>query len=496
VQAVAAEQHGALALSAENLSAIGENLTVPGYDRSALRPAIVHIGVGGFHRAHLAMYIDQLCRDGHTDWAIVGAGILANDQAMADALDAQDHLYTLVVRDTEATTAEVVGSIVDYVHAYPDPEPLIDRIAAPATQIVSLTITEGGYPVDDTTGRYDPTSPVAGDGSAFALLAKGLDRRRSAGAAPLTVLSCDNVVGNGHMTRTATLGEAAGIDPQLAAWIDANIAFPNSMVDRITPATTEDDRRWLAKTAGVNDRWPVFTEPFTLWVLEDRFAGDRPPVELLDIVVTDNVEPFEQMKLRLLNAGHSTLAYLSALVGHELVHDAMADPDLRTYLEAFLVTEARPVLPPVPGYDVDAFQNGLIERFANPAIGDQVARLCLDGTVKFPKFLVPTIAAQLATGGPIELSALALAGWCCYLRGGTAEDGNPITVAGDPSRQEAIDRAVASVDDPGRFVDWPEVFGPVVSTDERFRAAFVEAETRLRSDGVVASIQAHLGASR
>ncbi len=494
-----AAQHGLpLALAAANLGALGAasgpevTASVPGYDRTELRPSIVHIGVGGFHRAHLAHYVHQLCQAGETDWAIVGAGILPGDAAMGDALGSQDHLYTLVVRDVDAVSAEVVGSLVDYLHAHPDPTALVARIADPDTQIVSLTVTEGGYPVDDRTGAYDPGSPVAGDGSAFAILARGLASRRDAGAPPLTVLSCDNVVGNGAVTRTATIGEAARIDPDLAAWIDETIAFPNSMVDRITPATTGDDRRWLADAAGIDDRWPVITEPFTLWVLEDRFAGERPPVERLDVVVTDDVEPFERMKLRLLNAGHSTLAYVSALIGHVHVHDAMGDPAVRDFLDGFLEREARPVLPPVPGYDVDAFQDGLIARFANPAIRDQIGRLCLDGSVKFPKFLVPTIQAQLDVDGPIELSALAIAAWCRYLVGGTAESGSPIVVAADPSRDEAMARAAAAEAEPATFLDWPAVFGESLPSDERFVDAFVDALVRLRTDGVVPSIEASL----
>ncbi|MEM9564810.1 MAG: mannitol dehydrogenase family protein [Actinomycetota bacterium] len=499
---MAAEHGFPLALRAANLDSIGfaanaaaatgVPVSVPTYDRSTLRPSIVHIGVGGFHRAHLAQYVHQLCEAGEVGWSIVGAGILPGDSAMADALHRQDHLYTLVVRDVGDVSGEVVGSIVDYLHAHPDPGDLIDRIAHPDTQIVSLTITEGGYPVDDRTGVYDASSPVAGDGSAFDIIARGLAARRAAGVGPLTVLSCDNVVGNGSMTRTATVGEAARIDADLAAWIDETVAFPNSMVDRITPATTDDDRRWLAGAAGIDDRWPVFTEPFSLWVLEDRFAGERPPVEHLDVVITDDVEPFEQMKLRLLNAGHSTLAYLSALIGHTHVHDAMADPAIRDFLDGFLRREARPVLPPVPGYDVDDFQDGLVERFANPAIGDQIGRLCLDGSVKFPKFLVPTIQAQLAAGGPVELSALAIAGWCRYLLGGTAEDGSTIAVAADPSRDEAMARAAAAEVEPASFLGWPAVFGESLSADERFVSAFVDAVVRLRRDGVVPSIGASL----
>ena len=470
-------------------------VSVPGYDRSALRPSIVHIGVGGFHRAHLAMYVDRLCSAGHADWAVVGAGILPGDATMAEVLAAQDHLYSLVVRSEDEVSVSIIGSLVDYLHAHPDPTPLIERIADPVTQIVSMTITEGGYPIDDTSGDYDPDSPVSGADSAFGILAQGLHLRRSRDAGPVTVISCDNIQSNGDVCRASALGEAARIGDELAAWIAAEVAFPNSMVDRITPATTDADRAWLASRVGVVDRWPVVTESFTLWVIEDHFSGARPPLEELDelgVVVTDDVEPFEMMKLRLLNAAHSTMAYLAALVGHEHVHEAMADESLRRFVEAFLKREARPVLPPVAGYDVDGFQSQLIDRFANPAIGDQISRICLDGSAKFPKFLLPTVRDQLGADGPVELSALALAGWCLYLRGGAAENGVPIEVAADVGLEGAMAAAVAAVDDPAAFLELGTVFGDDLPGDQRFVAAFVAAVRRLQTDGVAAAITATL----
>lgn len=467
-------------------------VSTPMYDRSALRPSIVHIGVGGFHRAHLAMYVDTLCRAGETAWAIVGAGVLSGDAAIAMGLAAQDHLYSLVIRETSESSVSVIGSIVDFVHAYPDPTPLIAKIAEPSTQIVSMTITEGGYPVDDYTGTYDPGSAVAGSDSTFGILARGLDLRRRRGVGPLTVVSCDNILSNGGVCRTAALGEAARIDDGLASWVSDNIAFPNSMVDRITPGTTDADREWLAAEIGIVDRWPVFTEPFTLWVLEDRFTGERPPLERLDVVVTDDVRPFETMKLRLLNAAHSLVAYLAAIAGYEHVHEALADQSLRRYVEVFLDREARPVLPPVPGYDVDSFQRRLIERFSNPAIRDQVARLCLDGTAKFPKFLLPTVRAQLEMGGSIELSALGLAGWCLYLRAGENEKGMPIEVSPDPARETAMDLAAASAEDPTAFLGLSAVFGDDLPRNARFVAAYTAAIDRLETAGVAAAIDATL----
>lgn len=478
-------------LSAATTASLGGSVAVPLYERDQLRRSIVHIGVGGFHRSHLATYIDELCRNGHRDWAIVGAGVLPSDEAIASALAAQDHLYSLIVRGADQNSVEVIGSIVDYIHAHPDAQPLIDSIAHPDTQIVSLTVTEGGYPVDDTTGLYDPDSPMAGEGSTFAIVAAGLQLRRSNGAGSVTILSCDNIISNGGVARAATLGEARRLDPALAEWIETSIAFPNSMVDRITPATSLADQEWLRDNHGIDDRWPVVAEPFRQWVVEDSFTGDRPPLEELDVIVTDDVEPYELAKLRLLNAGHSCLAYLAALDNIEHVHTAMADPHLRRFVTAFLDTEAKPVLPPVVGINLDDYTRSLIERFSNPQIRDQISRLCLDGSAKFPKFLLPTIRAQLACDGPIALGTLALAGWCDYLNG-LSSDGSPIELAADPLLTEATSHANASREMPSAFLQFPEVFTSDLAEHPRFIAAFTEQLGLLRAAGLRSAIESTL----
>ena len=475
-------------LSEGALGHLGAPIATPAYDRSLLRRSIVHIGVGGFHRAHLATYVDELCRSGDRDWSIIGAGVLPGDARMAEVLSSQDHLYTLITRGTDETEVRVIGSIVDFVHAATDPEPLVGLIADPDTQIVSLTVTEGGYPIDDTTGAYAPTPATAGPGSAFGAIAAGLARRRDRDGGPLTILSCDNVIANGSTTRTATLGAAAEIDATLGGWIADNVTFPNSMVDRITPATTDADRHRLASDHGIADGWPVVTEPFRQWVVEDRFAGDRLPLEQLDVIVTDDVEPYELMKLRLLNAGHSCLAYLAALDGIDTVDGALADPAIRSFLQTFLDREARPTVPPVDGIDLDEYIASLVERFSNPNVGDQISRLCLDGTAKFPKFLIPTIEKQLAADGPIELAALALAGWCEYLRLGSSPDSS-IELSPDPGLDRAVERAVASADDPAAFLELDLVFGPALRSG-RFADCFRVALGRLRADGVASSIEA------
>jgi mannitol 2-dehydrogenase len=470
-------------LTPARLDQLDDRVAVPRYDRDALVRSIVHIGVGGFHRAHLATYVDELAAAGNQDWSIVGGGVLEQDRAIAEALLAQDCLYTLVTRSEEGARAEVIGSIVDFVHAHPDLAPLVDRIADPHTRIVSLTVTEGGYPVDDATGGFDPTSSDGGPNSAFAAIVHGLRRRHDEGHGPVTVLSCDNVIGNGGVARTATLGVAGLFEPEIVDWIRDKVAFPNSMVDRITPQTTDGDRAWLAEQYGVEDRWPVMTEPFRQWVVEDEFAAGRPPFEELDIIITDDVEPYELFKLRLLNAGHSCLAYLARLLEIEKVDEVMAEPRFAEYLESLLDEEAGPMVPEAPGIDLEDYKRSLVERFSNPAIGDQIERLCLDGSPKFPKFLLPTVRKQLAAGGPIRLATLALAGWCEYLRG-RADSGAPIDPAPDPRLDEAQGYARASEDDPAAFLGFQAVFGEDLPADERFLSTFREAVNGIRADGV------------
>lgn len=468
-------------LSAETLHDLDPRIVIPRYDRTRLRPGIVHIGVGGFHRAHQAEYLDDLCNDGNRDWSIHGAGVMAADSTMAKALTEQSGLYSLTTRSSRETEVRIIGTITDYLHAHPSIDSLVEICLRPSTRIVSLTITEGGYPIDPATG----SAVEASASPAFAAIATALEARRTAGLAPFTVMSCDNVLNNGLVTKTATLGAAdeLGLDTE---WIEREVTFPNSMVDRITPATTDEDRTVLANEYGLIDRWPVFAETFRQWVIEDEFCDGRPPWEDAGALITSDVAPYERLKLRLLNAGHSTLAYLAALVGHEQVHEVMADRLFDRFARRFLNDEAAPVLPPVPGVDVDAYVVEILDRFANPSIRDQVSRLCLDGSSKFPTFLIPTIRAELEAGGPIELSALALAGWCQYLVG-KDDAGNEISLAADPKIESAQRHALASIDAPAEFLAFTDVFADIANS-ERFRKAFEEALISLRSKGTKATL--------
>ena len=474
-----------------DLDNLDPSLEPPSYDRSALARSIVHIGVGGFHRAHLAVYVDQLARAGNTDWGIVGAGVMPWDAKMHEALSTQDHLYTLVSRSQEGFDATVIGSIVDFILAHPDQQPLIDKIASPETQIVSMTVTEGGYPVDDVTGDFDPDSPNAGPDSAFGVIVKGLAKRMADGVGPMTIQSCDNVMGNGDVAALATKSMAKAHSDELSAWIEDNVSFPNSMVDRITPATTDADREWFAENIGIQDNWPVVCEPFIQWVIEDDYAGARPPWETLDIIITEDVRPFEHMKLQLLNAGHSVLGFSSHQFEIELVHDGMADPDVLAFVEAYLHKEAKTALHPVEGMDFDAYIESLLERFANPQVRDQVLRLAMDGTGRLPQFVMPTLRTHLANGGPTKLAALLLATWCQCLTG-KSDAGNDIEYGPDAMLEQAKAAAQASLENPAAFLELEPIFDDAIRGNEAFVAEFVAALTSARENGLRATIQEYV----
>ena len=443
---------------------------VPTYDRRGLEPRILHVGVGGFHRAHLALYTHELAETG-SDWGIRGLGLLRQDVRMAEALAPQDHLYTLVERRGGDARAQVVGSIIDYRLAHNHPAGAAELAADPGVTILSLTITEAGY--GDGDGGAAWSAPTT-----FDIIAMGLELRRAQGHPPLTIVSCDNVPGNGDAARRSTVAAARRRSASLADWTERQCAFPNSMVDRITPATSDADRAWLLDAVGVEDRWPVVAEPFRQWVIEDEFASGRPRWEDAGVLFTDRVHDWEIYKLRLLNAGHSSMAYLAALAGVTYVDEAMALPDVRHFLGHLLHDEAIPSLIRIPGYPPDDYAASVLERFANIGIRDQIARLCIDGSAKFPTFLVPTITFQLEHNGPIDRAALALAGWARYLAT-VPPDLQAFDAAGDRARQHAR----RATEEPTRFLDFADVFPSRLRESGRFRAAFAAAWQRVGEVG-------------
>ncbi|MEQ3549332.1 mannitol dehydrogenase family protein [Pseudonocardia nematodicida] len=476
-----------------------EGVDVPGYDRDGIRAGIVHIGVGGFHRAHLAMYVDALLTAGEArDWGICGVGVLDADDRMRDVLHAQNGLYTLVRKEADGSLApRVVGSLVEYLYAPGDPEAVIEKIASPDTKIVSLTITEGGYAIDQKTGEFDPEFPgIRADleamasgkppSTAFGLVVEALARRRERGTGPLTIMSCDNMQGNGDTARRVFTGVAQQRDAELGKWVAEQVTFPNSMVDRITPATADSDREALAERFGLRDGWPVVCEPFTQWVLEDDFAAGRPEFERVGVQVVDDVVPYEFMKLRLLNATHQALGYLGYLAGHRYVHEVAQDETFVPFLRGYMDAEATPTLRPVPGIDLDEYKDTLIERFANPGVADTLKRINYGSSDRISIFLLPVVREQLQAGGPVDLAAAVVAGWCRYAEG-TDEQGESIEQQ-DRLADELTPLARQERTEPLSFLRYRPVFGDLAD-DERFAGAFRSALESLYERGAAETVR-------
>jgi mannitol 2-dehydrogenase len=494
---VAPERGSALPLNAAALPGLPDQVAVPAYDRSQLTVGIVHLGVGGFHRAHEAMYLDRLMRQGKAlDWAICGVGVLPSDVRMRDALTAQDCLYTLVEKAPDGTwEPRVIGSIVEYLLAPDDPERVVERMADPAVRIVSLTVTEGGYNFDPVTGNFvadapdvvhdvaDPQAPR----TSFGLVVEALARRRDRGLRPFTVMSCDNIPGNGQVARRSFAAFAALRDPELADWVRTAVSFPDSMVDRITPVTTDADRAEVEQRYGVADRWPVVCEPFTQWVLEDAFGDGRPPWEDAGVQLVDDVEPYELMKLRLLNASHQGLCYFGHLAGYRLVHDVAQDPLFADFLLAYMQDEGSPTLPPVPGVDLDAYRRELIARFSNAQVKDTVARLCAESSDRIPTWLLPVVRENLAAGRPVRLSAAIVASWARYAEG-VDEQGEPIEVV-DRLREPLMAAAARRGQDPLAFLRDRTLFGDLVD-DPRFVEPYTWALDSLHRVGACTTLEA------
>lgn len=483
-------------LNLSTLTTLGPGVAVPRYDPQSLTSGIVHFGVGGFHRSHEAMYIDRLLNaGGHGGWGICGVGVLPGDARMRDVFSRQDNLYTLVTRAPDGTSeARVIGAIREYLFAPDDPEAVLEKLADPATRIVSLTVTEGGYGINNATGEFDPSAPDlrhdltpgAVPRTVFGFVTEGLRRRRERGLPPFTVLSCDNMQGNGHVAGRAFTAFARLKDPELGEWVARHVAFPNSMVDRITPVTTPQMRQQVADEYGIDDEWPVVAESFTQWVLEDHFTLGRPPLETVGVQVVGDVEPYELMKLRLLNASHQAMGHLGLLAGYTYAHEVCQHPAFVEFLLGYMAREATPTLRPVPGVDLAAYRQELIARFANPAIGDTLARLVVEGSERIPKFLLPVVREELASGGEIGRSALIVAAWSLYIA--AVQEGRfPPLV--DPRAERLTEAALREAGQPGAFLELRDLFGDL-GQSARFRSAYLEARDRLRREGPLGAMQA------
>lgn len=427
-----------LTLNNQRLADISAPVQKPRYARQHLKTGIVHVGVGGFHRSHEAFYTDAYMNEtGDTRWGICGVGLRESDRKMQQLLAEQDYLYTLMVKKADGTaTTQVIGCMTDFLLGCDDPMAVINKMAHPDTHIVSLTITEGGYNFSPSTGAFDFTNPdVQHDLDnpdaprlIFGYLAGALKQRRDQGLPPFTVQSCDNIQHNGDVTRKMVLAYIKAVDTELADWVEKEVAFPNAMVDRITPATSALDIRTVAELTGYTDHWPVTCEPFHQWVIEDRFSSERPRWEKCGAQFVADVTPYETMKIRLLNASHTVLGILGSLAGYQTIDEAVSDPLFRTFVRTFMDAEVTPVLAPVEGIDLSVYKTTLINRFANPNIKDSLTRICSESSAKIATFLVPTIRENVARGSELQCSALVVAAWCYYSATHASQSGEPLEV--------------------------------------------------------------------
>ena len=470
-------------LNQENLSKLSGRLSAPTYDRASLKTGIVHVGVGGFHRSHQAYYVHRLLEKlNEQDWAICGVGLRDADRKISEVLNRQDCLYTLVTQHPDGTEkSTIIGSIHEFLLAGDSSESVIDKMAHPDVRIVSLTITEGGYNFNPNTGEFDfdnpdvkhelahPTEPQ----TIYGYLTAALEKRKSNGVKPFTILSCDNIQHNGDVTRKMVLAFAFKRDPVLAEWIAREVSFPNSMVDRITPATTPETTAYLKKTYDLEDEWCVVCEPFIQWVVEDKFCNGRPILEGVGVQFVPDVTPYEKMKIRLLNAGHSVLGIPGSIHGHPTIDACMSDEVFARFMRKFMDAEVTPILDPLEGIDIDKYKDQLEERFANPNIKDSVSRICSESSAKLPKFLIPTLIENLKMNGSIQYATFVLAAWCYYNDRQTNEKGEELEII-DVQKEKLHQIAKNTEKDWLAFIRQSELFGDLVN-NETFTVEYIKA---------------------
>ena len=486
-----------LPLGLSHLDRLPPDIVRPAYDRQALNAGMVHIGLGNFHRAHQAWYLHQLMQRGLAqDWAIIGAGVRRYDVAMREKLKAQDCLTTLVELDPKGTKIEVIGSMIDYLPIEADNSALISKMADPSIRIVSLTVTEGGYYLDPNSGAFDTNHPeIVHDVehpdtpcTAFGAMVAALKRRRAAGHSPLTAMSCDNLQGNGEMLRDCVVGLARLTDPDLAAWIDTEGAFPNSMVDCIVPATGPDLIAQV-EDLGFSDAAPVSHENFRQWVIEDHFCAGRPAWEAVGATLTNDVLSYEAMKLRILNGGHQLLANVGEILGVETIAGCMADADIAGFHRKVQQDEILPQVAPVPEITPSAYLEMVEARFANPAIHDTTRRVAFDGSSRHAGFLLPTLRDRLTDGGAVEGFALAEAFWA-RMCAGTREDGSEIA-PNDPFWDDLKTLALGTKNKPEVWLTQHAYDGQLAQSDA-FKSAFCAWLDKIWADGSRATLAAFL----
>lgn len=470
-------------------------LDLPKYDQADLRPGIVHVGVGNFHRGHMAAYLDALFNEGKgMEYGIVGASLFGSTRR--DALQPQGWLQTIGARDGTGTKGRILASMVDYLPVDPKnghPE-LQKMLTNPDIKIVSLTITEGGYFIDPGSGKFNASHPDIQHDAAnpespktvFGMIIKALKQRKEAGIAPFTILSCDNVMHNGDVVKSVVEGLAELTDPELAKWMTENVTYPNGMVDRIVPATTDAEREFVVENFGYEDAMPVFCEPFTQWVLEDNFCNGRPSLEDVGVQFVPDVSPYETMKLRILNGGHAALCYPSALLDVEYVHSSMEHPTIGPFLDCLEKFENIPSVPPVPDTDLQDYWETIKNRFSNPTLADTIARNSNDGSDRQTKFIIPIIEDNLKAGRSVDGLAIVSAMWCRYCRGNT-ESGKKCG-ENDALWDRLHKLACEAPQNPQGWLDQSDIYG-AIGKNPVFQEAFYTAVKSIDEKGVEATLQ-------
>lgn len=470
----------------------------PTYDRKSVKPGIVHIGVGNFHRAHMEDYTNALIEKDPTqkNWGISGAMLMPHDKALYEALKSRDGVYTVTVCGRDGKdSCEQIDSLVELNWAGDKPESILERMADPDTRIISMTITEGGYNIDRKTGDFDLKNPAIEKDlknpdkpeTAFGFVAEGLRRRRDGNSGPVTILTCDNLQHNGDTARKAFTSFFKAQDPELAKWVEKNVTFPNSMVDRITPATHPEDRERLNKKNGTDDPAPVYCEDFIQWVVEDKFANGRPKWEEVGVEMTDDVSAYENMKLSLLNASHSLLSYPAFLSGYRKVDEAMKDDTIRKFTRQYMDLDATPYVPAPGNTNLDEYKTTLIERFGNPSVSDQVARLCMDGLSKFPVYVIPVLAKMMKDGRDLTRMAYLLAAYRKYLRAGADDKGQPYEI-NEPWLTPA-DKKLIDSNDPLDLLKLPAFAGAPLRDDPEFEKLYLEMVKAIDKNGAMKTLQ-------
>ena len=488
---------GALKLCAANIGMMDQSVAVPNYDRKNVGTAIVHLGVGGFHRAHQALYTNDLLQNSVSEWGICGVGILPSDSKMRDVMKSQDCLYTLVERDGKTQNAKVIGSIVQYLHACENPAAVIDKMAARSTKIVSLTVTEKGYCLD-AKKNLDPNHPdvqhdvknLQSPKTALGYIVAALQARMRAGLPSFTVLSCDNLPENGRVTQSAVLAFAKLADAATAQWIQNNTTFPNTMVDRITPVTSDADIASVAANFGIDDAWPVVCETFRQWIIEDKFCNGRPAWEKAGAQFVADVHAYELMKIRLLNGTHSSLAYPGILIGLNYVDEATTHSVISKYIRKIMDAEVTPNLPPVPGINLDQYKDSVIARFASTAIKDGLPRIAMDGSQKLPNGILAPVRDRLAKGQSIDGLALSIATWIRYLQGAD-ESGKAYNIV-DPMADKLNQLAKQNINDPMPILNQSVIFGDDLPKSSIFVESVAKSLQNLNKNGTLNTLQDYI----